>query len=377
MLVCFILIVINSNPTKIKNSPTMSEDSSYEEDNNFYDDEEEEDYSVTLVPCDNCGRNFNQDSLLRHKNICKKLKKRKVFDSKKQRLQGIPVKTITASSAPPKIPKKKADWRATHNDFIKTIRAARGVTAALKSGSELPPPPSPTFNPDYVQCPHCDRRFNESAAERHIGFCKDQKSRLPKNGDSKYGVNKEKQDKRIQYRSPVPGLKKPESSPVKAKSAALPAGSKNNSLPVLNKKVESSPLRSDTKSDTRFAGKDMKLNFANENEDKFSSNIRYGKTSSGSAPSSADKLGKNRSGDPKWLEELKRNDSAKSQTKIVNEFIETKSNSSSKRALPSDPCDVNSGRRKVASFCHDCGAKYPVPAAKFCCECGVRRMALV
>ena len=37
---------------------------------------------------------------------------------------------------------------------------------------------------------------------------------------------------------------------------------------------------------------------------------------------------------------------------------------------------VGSGRRKMANFCHDCGTKYPVPEAKFCCECGVRRMAL-
>jgi hypothetical protein len=28
-------------------------------------------------------------------------------------------------------------------------------------------------NPDYVTCPHCTRRFNESAGERHIPLCKD------------------------------------------------------------------------------------------------------------------------------------------------------------------------------------------------------------
>uniref|UniRef100_A0A4X2K1I0 C2HC/C3H-type domain-containing protein n=1 Tax=Vombatus ursinus TaxID=29139 RepID=A0A4X2K1I0_VOMUR len=30
---------------------------------------------------------------------------------------------------------------------------------------------------DYIQCPYCMRRFNETAAARHINFCKDQASR--------------------------------------------------------------------------------------------------------------------------------------------------------------------------------------------------------
>ena len=28
-------------------------------------------------------------------------------------------------------------------------------------------------DPSLVQCPHCGRRFNENAAERHIPKCKD------------------------------------------------------------------------------------------------------------------------------------------------------------------------------------------------------------
>lgn len=36
-------------------------------------------------------------------------------------------------------------------------------------------------NPDYVQCPYCKRRFQESAAERHIPFCKEQNARLEHN----------------------------------------------------------------------------------------------------------------------------------------------------------------------------------------------------
>lgn len=62
----------------------------------------------------------------------------------------------------------KADWRAQHENFIKAIRYAKGL-------SDEPPPP--TENPDYVQCPHCERKFNPATAERHIPKCKDIKAK--------------------------------------------------------------------------------------------------------------------------------------------------------------------------------------------------------
>lgn len=68
---------------------------------------------------------------------------------------------------------KKSDWRRKHEEFIAAIRAAKEVQAHLAKGgklSDLPPPP-PSENPDYVQCPHCNRRFNETAAARHIPKC--------------------------------------------------------------------------------------------------------------------------------------------------------------------------------------------------------------
>lgn len=32
---------------------------------------------------------------------------------------------------------------------------------------------------DYIQCPYCQRRFNQSAADRHIKFCQEQAARMP------------------------------------------------------------------------------------------------------------------------------------------------------------------------------------------------------
>ena len=52
---------------------------------------------------------------------------------------------------------------------------------------------------DYVQCDYCGRRFNQSAAERHIPFCKEKSQRVS-GVPSKPGHSKaaEKQAKRTQ-----------------------------------------------------------------------------------------------------------------------------------------------------------------------------------
>ncbi|XP_076408859.1 zinc finger C2HC domain-containing protein 1B isoform X3 [Peromyscus maniculatus bairdii] len=132
-----------------------------------------------LFPCEVCGRCFAADVLERHGPICKKLfnKKRKPFDSLKQRLQGTDIPTVSQPPQPKGQPMRKSNWRQQHEDFINTIRSAKQCTLAIKEGRPLPPPPPPTINPDYIQCPYCMRRFNETAAQRHINFCKTQSSR--------------------------------------------------------------------------------------------------------------------------------------------------------------------------------------------------------
>ena len=59
------------------------------------------------------------------------------------------------------------------------MRYAKTVADHEKQGgnvADLPPPPV-SENPDYVQCPYCERKFNPGTAERHIPRCKDIKSR--------------------------------------------------------------------------------------------------------------------------------------------------------------------------------------------------------
>ncbi|XP_050069483.1 zinc finger C2HC domain-containing protein 1C [Anopheles maculipalpis] len=156
-----------------------------------------------LIRCDICSRNFATDRIEKHRQICQKTKskKRKVFDITKHRVQGTDAESFVLKgkksstgpggavasrkqssqlstvnnsvSAAAAAGSKQSNWRKKHEEFIATIRAAKEMKAHLARGgklSDLPPPP-PSENPDYIQCPHCSRRFNQTAAERHIPKC--------------------------------------------------------------------------------------------------------------------------------------------------------------------------------------------------------------
>ncbi|XP_076637425.1 uncharacterized protein LOC143349784 isoform X2 [Colletes latitarsis] len=132
-----------------------------------------------LVPCKICGRRFAQDRVTLHEQICAKTgqKKRKQFDTVMFRVKGTElekfVKKGHCKKQPEKPPEVKSNWRRKHEDFINAIRSAKQVQAHLAAGgklSDLPPPPASDTS-DYIQCPHCGRKFNKAAAERHIPKC--------------------------------------------------------------------------------------------------------------------------------------------------------------------------------------------------------------
>ncbi|XP_005188191.1 mucin-2 isoform X3 [Musca domestica] len=150
-----------------------------------------------MATCQYCNRNFNEDRLSKHEEVCRKMvtTKRKIFDASKHRVKGTEAEKYVAkkkgvTAAPkaavakstPADSSKKGNWRKKHEEFINAIREAKKVQAYLAKGgklSDLPPPP-PSENPDYVQCPHCSRRFNEAAAERHIPKCANMQHNKPK-----------------------------------------------------------------------------------------------------------------------------------------------------------------------------------------------------
>ncbi|XP_025075835.1 uncharacterized protein LOC105433956 isoform X2 [Pogonomyrmex barbatus] len=134
-----------------------------------------------LIKCKTCGRSFAQNRIDLHENICSKTttKKRKQFDPVMSRVKGTELepfvkKSLSKRETKTKKPEAKSDWRRKHEEFINTIRYARETQARLAAGenlSDLPPPPASDTS-DYIQCEHCGRKFNRSAAERHVPICK-------------------------------------------------------------------------------------------------------------------------------------------------------------------------------------------------------------
>lgn len=143
--------------------------------------DEDEAYPTTkvkLYPCEICGRNFNQDSLLKHRQICKKTskKERKVFDSGRQRAEGSDV-VYAKTKETKKVTPPNSNWREKHEQFVRTVRNARHVTEAIRTGAPLPKFEASAVPSDYVNCPYCSRNFSKNAADRHIPFCETQSKR--------------------------------------------------------------------------------------------------------------------------------------------------------------------------------------------------------
>ncbi|XP_041670091.1 zinc finger C2HC domain-containing protein 1A [Cheilinus undulatus] len=299
-----------------------------------------------LVQCSICQRSFFPKVLEKHIKICQKTanKRRKVFDSSRQRAEGTDIPTLkpikprsqsssTTGKAEP--PKKPSNWRKKHEDFISTIRAAKNIKQAIKDGGPLPPPPPPTYDPDYVQCPYCQRRFNENAADRHIKFCQEQAARMTNKG--KLGDSK-KTPARTQY--------KPPASVKKVNSPAV------SSIPPASSRL---PQRSGLGQPTGIPS----------NKTSSAGIVRSSPSGYTTPPSGVG-----------------------SKTRVVSSGYGSVRNTQSGTALNKKKVesyisrndvdgsdDIGNGGMK-SKFCHDCGTKYPVESAKFCCECGIRRMCI-
>ena len=117
-----------------------------------------------LVPCSLCGRKFNTDRVGRHEAVCTKSQ---VHTTQRPQTSLPPPPSSTGA------PASAGKWKTEHNEFIKSLQYAKKLSQMQKAGvniASLPPPP-PAANLNYVECPHCQRRFNPTAAERHIPAC--------------------------------------------------------------------------------------------------------------------------------------------------------------------------------------------------------------
>lgn len=352
--------------------------------------------NVARKPCRQCGRQFVPESLAKHEPSCIKAanKKRKVFDSAKQRSEGTEVNYRQIKQAQKKeVKAPKSNWRAKHEDFINTVRAARGVSVAMQRGDPLPPPPPPSINPDYVQCPYCARRFNEKAAERHINFCKTQQQRIPNKpkADPRAAA---KQNVRTQYQPPKPKTKT-ESSPgyggagtrgSPGTQAGRGAGMGGTPPSVSGRQANSYARGRSTATTSTYQGSDYGDDSLFDGNGRALRTGRDGRAyqearreihSAGIKNTSNSRLmrrhksagatkgGTNSSGVIHYG--LKESESGYYSSSSENDHMNSHSNGSSNNRK-------NSLGKGGAKFCHECGTKYPLSEAKFCCECGVRRM---
>ncbi|XP_053467490.1 zinc finger C2HC domain-containing protein 1A [Ictalurus furcatus] len=306
-----------------------------------------------LLPCKVCKRTFLRSVLKKHTVICQKAaaKKRRAFDSSRQRAEGTDIPTVKPLKPKPEPPKKVSDWRRKHEEFIATIRAAKGLSQVMKDGGPLPPPPPPSYDPDYIQCLYCQRRFSENAAERHIKFCKEQASRITNKGKFP-GSDKAKPPAKMQYKTdktvPVKKASSVSSTSSSVSSSRLPQRSANGQGGGTGISSTTGSMRNVNMS-TSFSP--SRLNSGGVTSPPCGANTKpKGIVAPSSLKSTTYTAGMNK----------KKVYSANS----YNSRNETKNDNEVDCSTPG------------TKFCHGCGTKYPVDWAKFCCECGVRRMCI-
>ncbi|XP_006086349.1 zinc finger C2HC domain-containing protein 1A isoform X1 [Myotis lucifugus] len=348
-----------------------------------------------LLPCKICGRTFFPVALKKHGPICQKTatKKRKTFDSSRQRAEGTDIPTVKPLKPRPEPPKKPSNWRRKHEEFIATIRAAKGLDQALKEGGKLPPPPPPSYDPDYIQCPYCQRRFNENAADRHINFCKEQAARI--SNKSKFSTEtKGKATSRTQYKPPA--LKKSNSpGTLSSGSSRLPqpSGTSKTVVGVSSGRMPSVSSSLGNKLQTLSPShKGIAAPHVGK-MDKLGPPLRTGRhvqrlygsdTKSDSAIKRHELL-------PIYNANIKpRNSTPPSLARNPASGVLTSKRKTYGENYIARPdgdyvSSLNGGNMKgfegsssghLPKFCHECGTKYPVEWAKFCCECGIRRIVL-
>ncbi|KAI4481772.1 hypothetical protein M0804_009293 [Polistes exclamans] len=172
---------------------------------------EGEDEIEVLLPCAICGRTFMPRSLEKHFKICERgaIKKRKPFDSAKQRIQGTDLAEFLPRQEKKRYSndeKRKSCWKETHDDFLRTIRAARSETASMvinqRQSISHASSGAPTRANEKGMCPTCGRQFGIKAYDRHVAWCKERSTRLPISPATK-NIAKERLEARMKYRAPA------------------------------------------------------------------------------------------------------------------------------------------------------------------------------
>jgi len=146
-----------------------------------------EEVSGSMAKCSKCQRSFFVEKLAKHEAVCPGIVVKKYVKSK----VGACAATTAAATAVPKPGKSAAQkredqaickampkWKQQSEELKNAMRAARayskgGDAAVAALGPSVPLAPDPSLK----QCPHCERRFNPSAFERHVQHCQHSKNK--------------------------------------------------------------------------------------------------------------------------------------------------------------------------------------------------------
>jgi hypothetical protein len=130
--------------------------------------DDDEVQQVDLIQCDICNRNFAADRIDIHTKVCQiaSTKKRKKFAVNVLPDELAKEKKQMPKQKPQKEQKKVSKWRQQHAQFQQVLKAGTA------SAAELPEPVD-----DRVECPHCNRKFADHTAQRHIPKCAETRSK--------------------------------------------------------------------------------------------------------------------------------------------------------------------------------------------------------
>lgn len=351
---------------------------------------------IKLYPCDVCGRNFNQDSFGKHKSVCKQTtkKQRKIFDSGKQRSEGSDVqyqktketKKIQILGETP-VQNKPNNWREQHKEFIRSIKNARVVTEAIKTGAPLPKFEPAAVPSDYVNCQYCMRNFSRNAAERHIPFCETQHKRQKMNSGNQAKASLPKS------KAPVPSQQRKQSSEqygynensntsFSATNQRTPghannANNKGYSSGGAGPSIERKPIKYDNHqyydSDSQDGGGySQKSNGGySQKAQKVNKQQELLRTGRNTLNSELNSLARNRTGPQGYSQkESPSRDPSQNRRPAAGGSQQNGTKASNPRGQPPQQHGQNSGSK----FCHECGYEFPVQWARFCSYCGDQRL---
>ncbi|GBM54056.1 Zinc finger C2HC domain-containing protein 1A [Araneus ventricosus] len=382
----------------------------------------EEDKNI-LKSCQICGRTFNPKSLERHERICEKSKKcnrRTVFNSFLQRAREIRAIPVTVDEKDKEKSKLKGKWTEEHENLRCVVRGGKNSKEILNNGLSA----QKRVRPGYEQCPWCERHFNQKAAERHMSWCQEQKNRLPKTPPNAEALERLKA--RVKYQAPLPRRKNTlDTSSRLVKSAESVRESyhlrTHSSPPVPSRDLPAvKPFAQGTK--LSGAKQQKKLKSSQPLIDPNGNTLTTATARLNDSDNMNKKAVKFKEMFPVYnkernknldmlaalrlrLSELSTSDDfledmvlspeegtlpRKSNSKILSILsslqqkrdswtsdgeAQCSASSSSDASLPS----INrsgSSEHKLPRFCYNCGTKYPIVSAKYCCECGAQRFIL-